>query len=269
MRYDLHIHSSVTDGKHSRTEILTMAKQQNLKCISFTEHNNYIETLDTDIKIINGIEFDVKLNYSFHLLCYFPKISNEIEELLKKYRYNTSDSTKELVKKIKACFSMDNTFDYQNIPGKNGYKTKRDVITWLLENNYAKTVDEASMKYTGKNAISYIPKYSLLFEEVVECIHNNNGLVFLAHPESLKMNDYELEQFVKKLAILGLDGIEVLNLSKNKNKKTEYYLNLANKYGLLTSSGSDFHDDSKHELGVENEYSYELLRIISDKTRKL
>mgnify|MGYP004694561981 CR=1 FL=1 len=83
MRYGFYVHSSITNEKYSRAEILTMAKQQNLDYISFTEHNNYIETLDTDIKIINGIEFDVKLNYSFHLLCYFPKISSEIEELLK------------------------------------------------------------------------------------------------------------------------------------------------------------------------------------------
>ncbi len=75
MKYDLHVHSLVTGEKRFRVEILTMAKQQNLKYISFTEHN-YIETLDTDIKVINGIEFDVKLNYSFHLLCYFPKISS-------------------------------------------------------------------------------------------------------------------------------------------------------------------------------------------------
>lgn len=60
MKYDLHIHSVITDGKHSRDEIIKLAKFKGLDCIAFTEHNNYIETVDEGIAIIKGIEFDVK-----------------------------------------------------------------------------------------------------------------------------------------------------------------------------------------------------------------
>lgn len=86
--------------------------------------------------------------------------------------------------------------------------------------------------------ISYVSKYSLTFEEVANCIHSSNGFVILAHSETLKMNSIELNDFINKLVEKGLDGIEVLNLSKNKEKQEQYYLNLAEKYNLFTSSGS-------------------------------
>lgn len=150
MKYDLHIHSSATDGKHTRDEIIEIAKEKKLEYISFTEHNNFVETEDDEIKIVNGIEFDVKFNQFFYLLCYFPKITIEIENLLKKYRENTSESTKKLVESIKKHFIIHDSFTYDNLPSKNGYKTKRDVITWLLNNNYVTTADEVSEKFTGK-----------------------------------------------------------------------------------------------------------------------
>ena len=45
---------------------------------------------------------------------------------------------------------------------------------------------------------------------------------------------------------------------------------LAKKYALMTSSGSDFHDINKHELGVENDYSNDLLKKLTiNKNKKL
>ena len=263
MKYDLHVHSIITDGKHSRKDIINYAISNDLKYISFTEHNNYQEIISNDIEIINGIEFDVRDDFSFHVLCYFPELTNYINDILIKYKLNTSKSTEELVTKIKEKYDMDFNFNFENIPGKNGYKTKRDVINWLINNGYALTPDDASKKYTGKSAISYVPKYSLNYDEVVNSIHKSGGVVILAHPDSLKLNNDELDKFVYKLKSKGLDGIEVFNSSKNANNNELYYLYLADKYNLITTSGSDFHDISKHQLGVENNYSDELFDIIN------
>ena len=39
-RIDLHIHSNYSDGKFSPKEIIDMAKQNNVKYISITDHDN-------------------------------------------------------------------------------------------------------------------------------------------------------------------------------------------------------------------------------------
>ena len=58
MKYDLHIHSNITDGKHSRDEIINLAKCKGLEYIAFTEHNNYVEAADEGICIDDVEIFD-------------------------------------------------------------------------------------------------------------------------------------------------------------------------------------------------------------------
>ena len=41
MKYDLHVHSNISDGKLTRDEIIKMAIKENLEYIAFTEHNDF------------------------------------------------------------------------------------------------------------------------------------------------------------------------------------------------------------------------------------
>lgn len=196
MKYDLHIHSTVTDGKHSRNEILKLAKDRELEYIAFTEHNNYVETESDDIQIVNGIEFDVKFEQSFHLLCYFPKITIEIENLLKKYCENTSESTKKLVESIQKHFEIKDSFNYDNIPSKNGYKTKRDVISWLVNNNNLEEYE-----------LNLLFQHIDIFLEFIEKL-NNNGYCL----NDISVNIFHVS-FIEKLIKDGFLSREDVNLN--------------------------------------------------------
>lgn len=112
-RIDLHIHSNYPDGKFSPKEIIDMAKQNNVKYISITDHDNiggYSNELfeyanKNNITLIPGVEISTKtdkcgihiLGYNFDLnnkelvnqLCklrnarhdYLHKMSNKLYEL--------------------------------------------------------------------------------------------------------------------------------------------------------------------------------------------
>lgn len=261
MKYDLHIHSTVSDGKVSRDEIIKTAIEKGLECISFTEHNSFEPVLSHDkIHIINGIEFDSILKRSFHLLCYFPDYDNSISYLIKKYRDNTNDRSNMLIKKINEVFSISLSLEELMLFFNKQFITKRDIIDWLIFNRYAGSVSEAANTYTNKKAQSYVPKYSLAFQEVADVIKNIGGYMFLAHPVSLNYNDSELEEFLLILKEKGLDGIEVVNSSKMSFIVTNKYKELAQKYELLTCGGSDFHDFGKQSIGVEGDESEILIR---------
>ena len=73
------------------------------------------------------------------------------------------------------------------------------------------------------------------------------------------MDICRLNEFIKCLSELGLDGLEVFNTTKITRLQTLEYLYLAKKYCLLTTAGSDFHN-IKDCLGVENEYSNQLIK---------
>jgi len=88
-KVNLHIHSSISDGKLKPAEIIAMAQKDNLKLISITDHNTVeaykmIEVNNSGgTKIITGIEFDCwhKSNM-IHILGYNVDIDNQDLNLL-------------------------------------------------------------------------------------------------------------------------------------------------------------------------------------------
>ena len=93
--------------------------------------------------------------------------------------------------------------------------------------------------------------------ETIEIIHNSGGIAIWAHPFICKLNTIELEQTVKLFRSMGLDGVEAYckGLSQDDFKNI---INLADRYQLLISGGSDFHGDTLYaDLGV----SYQNERI--------
>jgi PAS domain S-box-containing protein len=75
---------------------------------------------------------------------------------------------------------------------------------------------------------------------VLEAVHAAGGLVFLAHPLQLSQSESGLEELIKALARLGLDGIEAFYKSYDVPTQ-ERLAAMADRLGLLTCAGSDFH----------------------------
>ena len=79
---------------------------------------------------------------------------------------------------------------------------------------------------------------------VIEAIHEAGGIAVLAHP--CCCNVFNLDNFVKHLVALGLDGIEVFypydrfrGILKFSSRKLPF--ELAKKYDLIQTGGSDEH----------------------------
>ena len=78
-KFNLHIHSTYSDGKADFKDIIESAKNRGYKLISITDHN----TIDghkiyKDEILIPGVEFDCWYGYVFiHLLAYEFDVNNE------------------------------------------------------------------------------------------------------------------------------------------------------------------------------------------------
>ncbi len=87
----------------------------------------------------------------------------------------------------------------------------------------------------------------------IEAIHAAGGIAILAHPLSSGLGGDELEPAVERLSSLGLDGIEAY-YKPYPPEERERLAGIADRFGLLTSAGSDFHGprhDSTHGPGIE------------------
>lgn len=89
-------------------------------------------------------------------------------------------------------------------------------------------------------------------KEIINLVHENKGIVFLAHSYQYKFDD--IEEFLNNIYNKNnLDGIECFYTTFTK-KQTEHLLKFAQERNLLISGGPDYHGLNKqhHDLGVGN-----------------
>jgi predicted metal-dependent phosphoesterase TrpH len=115
----------------------------------------------------------------------------------------------------------------------------------LVAKGYIATVQKAFDRYLGRDGPAYVEKDKLPPAAVIAALHAAGGLAVLAHPRQLKYtNSAQLERIVRDLAAAGLDAIEAYH-SDHTDRQTRSYLDLARRFTLGVTGGSDFHGPAK------------------------
>ncbi|MDD6795175.1 MAG: PHP domain-containing protein [Clostridiaceae bacterium] len=250
MKYaDLHIHSSYSDGTKSPEEIVKYARENGVKYISITDHDNldsqYITkaTYD-DIKIISGVEFSTSnKDLEFHLLAYSLDVENKIlKEKVEKIKNVRKERNLEIIRKLKKIHI------HINCQGKNNniINGRRNIAKEIVRQGYAANYKDAFNKYLSEGRPAYVSSSKPNCKELLEIINDSNGIAILAHPSKLYRST-EIEKVIKELKCYGLKGIEVYHPSHSNKQIVDYY-NLSKKYKMLITGGSDFHEEKNGEI---------------------
>ena len=86
--------------------------------------------------------------------------------------------------------------------------------------------------------------------EALTAVHEAGGIVLLAHPLQAARADGDLEKTVARLADMGLDGIEAY-YKPYATETQNQLVALADRLGILTCGGSDFHGPRGPGISVE------------------
>jgi hypothetical protein len=100
-------------------------------------------------------------------------------------------------------------------------------------------LDEAFERFLKKNRPAWVPKAKISALDAMELIHHAGGLAVMAHP-GLNRTDDVIPALVKA----GMDGIECFH-TKHSTAMSKCYLEVAEKFHLLVTGGSDCHGFSK------------------------
>ena len=246
---DMHTHTNYSDGDYSPTELIELAKKQNIKILGITDHDTLegIKNVPKNIKnlkIIPGIELTAKVPKGrMHILGYNIDINNEeLNDKMSWLKDKSTNSVISLIEQLKKDYKI--YFTHEEIKvliNANHNLGRPDLARLLIKKGYVKTVQEAFDKYliAAYDKTRKINK-NLKPEECIKLILNSGGIPVLAHPHSLELDNKQLEILIRKMIKQGLKGIEVYHSDHTKEKE-EFYLYLANKYKLLISGGSDYH----------------------------
>lgn len=251
---DMHTHTNYSDGDLSPQELIRLAIDKRVGTLAITDHDTIegIKTVDrkdnlivdSGIKIINGIELSAKANKGrMHILGYGIDLKNE--ELNKKMidlKDNSINSVLSIMEQIKRDYGIRFGYnDIRELVNANHNLGRPDLAKLCVKYGYATTSQEAFDKYLieAYNKTRQTSK-GLQYQECLELITNSGGVPILAHPKSLDLTEKEFLILLKEMINCGLKGIEVFHSSHTK-EEMQYYLEIANKYDLLISGGSDFH----------------------------
>lgn len=256
---DLHIHTYYSDGQASPGAIVSKAKELGYSMIAITDHDGIggiKEALQAgkkeNLKVIPGIELatGTEEGIDFHLLGYDFDIENSkframIEELEEKRQERNH-------KLVEALNDLGYRLSFDELQRKQprGYIGKPVIARLLQEKGY---IDDYNIAFKDERFfenphIKAVKKEKLLISEAISVIQQAGGVTVLAHPiQTKKVGKPDSEEFytniedlIKSLTGLGLKGLECYHPDQN-GVQTKRFIELANKYELFITRGSDFH----------------------------
>ncbi len=240
---DLHIHTTASDGLLTPEQVVEFAKEAGLRAMSITDHdtiNGYLaareKAEELDIELIPGVELSVSSGSDdFHLLAYL--IDCENPEFLKKinsFQEERRIRGEKMVEKLNEL-GLDLSIETVNRIAGESSVGRPHLADALLKEEFVHTYDEAFARYLGYHAPAYVPKQFLTPQEGIDLVHLVRGVAVLAHPGTSRSHE-AIYDFIQ----MGLDGIEAYHAVHDK-QATRHYINLANKFGLIHTGGSDCH----------------------------
>lgn len=241
---DCHIHTTVSDGSMSATEIIALAKERGVTHLAWTDHDTTAlavahteEARHAGLKAIQGVElsaYDPNLGCKVHILGYGYTRTDAIDtlgaETLKKRHANSL-----------AHIARLNALGY-DVPVEavarlaSGCIYKQHILDYLLQSGQARSLYGDIYWKIFKNGgpcdidIDYPDA-----RDAVRAVKEDGGWAVLAHPG--QQDNFAL---VGTLVALGLDGIESHHPSHGP-KDIAAAKDLARRYHLFTTGGSDFH----------------------------
>ena len=251
MKLDLHTHSTASDGQYTPAELIQLASEKGLELFSITDHDSVSglsegkkEAEKHNIQFIPGIEISAQEDEEIHVLGYGIDHKNDLIvkccEDFRNERLHRGGRICEFLKSKGIDIDMDSI---REIAGDSNLG-RPHFARYLIDKGYVSERKEAFDKYLDTpEFLEATRRKEPTIPQSIDIIHSAGGKAVLAHPAFIHKNNDELEDMIARLKEYGLDGIECF-YSKHKKLQSDFYLELAYKYDLKTSCGSDFHGEN-------------------------
>lgn len=253
MKADLHTHTTLSDGLNEPSENVRMAKEVELAALAITDHDSVLgieEAINTaikfdDIEIVPGIEIStVENGEDVHILGYYIDYKDkkllQIIDGLQKVRERRNEMMLARLNELGIDISIE---EVNAKIRRDGAKVGRPHIAEvLIDKGIIKTMEEAFDQFLGKDGRAYINPIRISPEEGIDIIKNAGGAAVIAHP-----GIYDNDEMVIRLIKYGLVGIEAYHPDHDEAGERKYQ-QIADKYNVLATGGSDFHGERGGEI---------------------
>lgn len=262
--YDLHCHSTVSDGLLSPTELVARAAERGVKILALTDHDDLGGLAEAgraatqhEIQLINGVEISVSWrSHTVHIVgLHINPEDAALQAGLESIRAGRGARAKLMAESLARSGiggALEGAYRYAANPGIIG---RTHFARFLVESGHAKDVRSVFKNYLVKGKPGYVPHQWAPLADAIKWICGSGGVAVLAHPGRYTagrkpMGRTTLRELLAEFVELGGQGLEVVSGSHTPPQYAEF-ARYATEFGLLSSCGSDFHGpgESYRDLG--------------------
>ncbi|MDO3409366.1 PHP domain-containing protein [Saccharibacillus sp. CPCC 101409] len=247
--YDLHMHSTSSDGMNTPAELAELAAERGLAGFALTDHDTVAGVPEaaaaaerSGLDFAPGVEISTRAGgKDIHMLGYFfdPSDGKFRERLagLRGVRDLRNDLILERLRELGVEITLEEVKDRGGRPLGPGESVGRPhMADVLVRKGYADDLRDAFDKYLAEGAAAYVSPPRITPREAADWIREAGGVPVLAHP-GLYGDDALVREVLDDAKPA---GIEVRHPDHSPEDEARYRL-LAEEYGLLTTAGSDYH----------------------------
>ena len=246
---DLHTHSTASDGQYTPTEVVQKAKDIGIEVLALTDHDT-LDGLpeacnagkDHGITILRGVELGAAEYKQLHLLGYgFSDPAPHLSALCEAMRKSRDERKYRIIDFLKS-YGVDIPLSEVEELAGGKIVARPHFAQVMVKHGYVATTREAFDRYLDTDAFQRIERLKAPAKDCIAAVRADGGHVSLAHPYQVGLQDEQLEMLVKQLTEYGLEAIECF-YSRHTPEQTAFYLQLAKRYNLHITGGSDFHGE--------------------------
>lgn len=240
---DLHFHSNASDGLTSPGDAVIRAAQRGATWVALTDHDTF-EGLEEagenaaslGLEWLSGAEFSVwAAGEPVHLLAYgFDTEHKALASYVSGFRLDRARRADEILDRLtRQGIRIDREELAAHVGA--GVFTRPHLAEALVREGVVADRDEAFDRFLGDGRSCHVSMPMRDAAETIELVHAAGGITSLAHP-----GDWTAHRTLVALARAGMDALEAWHPSHD-SRLTSYYLDLADRWSLAVTGGSDNH----------------------------
>lgn len=249
MRFDLHSHSTHSDGLLRPAELVARAAAQQVEFLALTDHDETgglaearTACASTGVSLIAGVEVSAMwTGHSIHVIGLHvdpanPELAAGLADL-RAGRRTRADAIAAELEKVGIGGCLAGALAYVTNPELVG---RAHFARFLVERGYARDMQAVFKSFLVPGKPGYVPHRWASLAGAIRWIRASGGMAVLAHPGRYRLDTVQKEDLFGEFRDAGGVGMEVISGSHTVAEYA-YYARYAARYGLLASAGSDFH----------------------------
>jgi predicted metal-dependent phosphoesterase TrpH len=252
---DLHMHTTASDGSMEPARLVDRAWREGVRTLSVTDHDTVAgvaaartQAAESGIAFVTGIEITaVADGRDIHVLGYYIDAdSPSLNGFLERQRVDRVRRLSAMMDRLSELGRpVDRSAVLSDADLAQGRAVGRPKLARaLVQAGHASDMRAAFDQWIGEGKAAYVPRRGATPADVIRVIGDAGGIASLAHPGLLKRDD-----LIPPMVDAGLSALEAYH-SDHDPGMTRRYLDLAARYDLAVSGGSDYHGEEGHRRGM-------------------